>query len=110
MTMPPLYYFVVDAFTDRPFAGNPAAVVPLPGWRDEGWLQSVAMEMNLSETAFLVKQDDGYRLRSFFHDKPATKLSSPNHATFACRVPSCTETGGTRGGGRNSLIACLIPN
>jgi PhzF family phenazine biosynthesis protein len=47
--------FVVDAFTNRPFAGNPAAVVSLAEWRDDAWLQSVAMEMNLSETAFLVE-------------------------------------------------------
>ena len=47
-------YFVVDAFTNRPFQGNPAAVVPLDHWKEDSWLQSVAMEMNLSETAFLV--------------------------------------------------------
>jgi len=53
----------VDAFTDKPFAGNPAAVCLLPAPRDEGWMQSVAREMNLSETAFLVRQADGYALR-----------------------------------------------
>ncbi len=58
--MSPLRYFVVDAFTNRPFAGNPAAVVPLTAWPDDAWLQNVAMEMNLSETAFLVNEDDGY--------------------------------------------------
>jgi hypothetical protein len=62
MTMPnPLRYFVVDAFTDRPFAGNPAAVVPLSGWPDKKWLQNVAMEMNLSETAFLVPNAQVHR-------------------------------------------------
>jgi predicted PhzF superfamily epimerase YddE/YHI9 len=40
--------FLVDAFTDQPFAGNPAAVCLLPEWRDERWLQAVAAEMNLS--------------------------------------------------------------
>ena len=80
MTMPLLRYFVVDAFTDRPFAGNPAAVVPLPEWRDDGWLQNVAMEMNLSETAFLVKQDDGYRLRWF---TPKIEVVLCGHATLA---------------------------
>ena len=53
-TTAPFRYFVVDAFTDRPFAGNPAAVVPLSGWPDNKWLHNVAMEMNLSETVFLV--------------------------------------------------------
>jgi hypothetical protein len=58
--MSPFRYFVVGAFTDRPFAGNPAAVVPLSAWTDDGWLQDVAMEMSLSESAFLVKEGDGY--------------------------------------------------
>ena len=57
--------FQVDAFTDRPFAGNPAAVCLLPEPKDDQWMQAVAAEMNLSETAFLRKQDDGYRLRWF---------------------------------------------
>jgi PhzF family phenazine biosynthesis protein len=76
----PLRYFVVDAFTDRPFAGNPAAVMPLPAWRDDGWLQDVAREMNLSETAFLVKEGDGYRLRWF---TPAIEVELCGHATLA---------------------------
>src|SRR5438874_13820471 len=54
--------FHVDAFTDRPFAGNPAAVCLLPAWREDRWLQAVAREMNLSETAFLVKQEEPDRL------------------------------------------------
>ena len=78
--MPPLRYFVVDAFTDRPFAGNPAAVVPLSEWRDDAWLQNVAMEMNLSETAFLVTEGDGYRLRWF---TPKTEVALCGHATLA---------------------------
>ena len=77
MTFP---YSVVDAFTDRPFAGNPAAVVPLSEWRNDGWLQNVAMEMNLSETAFLVKEDDGYRLRWF---TPKVEVALCGHATLA---------------------------
>src|SRR5205823_14988814 len=56
MTIP---LFHVDAFTDRPFAGNPAAVCLLPSWQEGRWLQAVAGEMNLSETAFLVKNADG---------------------------------------------------
>ena len=55
----------VDAFTDRPFAGNPAAVCLLPEERPAQWMQDVAREMNLPETVFLVKQADGYRLRWF---------------------------------------------
>jgi PhzF family phenazine biosynthesis protein len=80
MTMLPLRYFVVDAFTDRPFAGNPAAVIPLTDWRGDEWLQNVAMEMNLSETAFLVKEDDGYRLRWF---TPKIEVALCGHATLA---------------------------
>ena len=77
--MPALRYFVVDAFTDRPFSGNPAAVVPLTEWKDDGWLQSVAMEMNLSETAFLVPEGDGYRLRWF---TPRVEVALCGHATL----------------------------
>jgi hypothetical protein len=57
--------FHVDAFTDRPFAGNPAAVCLLPSWKEDRWLQAIAREMNLSETAFLVKQPDHFDLRWF---------------------------------------------
>lgn len=78
--MSPFRYFVVDAFTDRPFSGNPAAVVPLSAWTNDGWLQNVAMEMNLSETAFLVKEDDGYRLRWF---TPKVEVALCGHATLA---------------------------
>ena len=54
--------FQVDAFTDQPFSGNPAAVCLLPESRDDHWMQAVAAEMNLSETAFLLEQDDGCAL------------------------------------------------
>jgi PhzF family phenazine biosynthesis protein len=70
----------VDAFTDTPFAGNPAAVCLLPAPRDEGWMQKVAREMNLSETAFLVPQADGYALRWF---TPAVEVVLCGHATLA---------------------------
>ena len=80
MNMPSHRYYVVDAFTGQPFAGNPAAVVPLSEWRDDGWLQNVAMEMNLSETAFLVKENDGYRLRWF---TPKVEVALCGHATLA---------------------------
>src|SRR3989454_4291488 len=70
----------VDAFTDKPFAGNPAAVCILPAPHDEGWMQHVAQEMNLSETAFLVRQNDGYDLRWF---TPAVEVALCGHATVA---------------------------
>jgi PhzF family phenazine biosynthesis protein len=70
----------VDAFTDKPFAGNSAAVCVLPESRDESWMQSVALEMNLSETAFLVRQAVGYQLRWF---TPAVEVDLCGHATLA---------------------------
>ena len=72
--------FQVDAFTDRPFAGNPAAVCLVPEPRDEAWMQNVAREMNLSETAFLHKQKDGFDLRWF---TPAVEVDLCGHATLA---------------------------
>ena len=70
----------VDAFTDQPFRGNPAAVCVLPAARDEGWMQAVAREMNLSETAFLVAHADGYDLRWF---TPTVEVDLCGHATLA---------------------------
>jgi PhzF family phenazine biosynthesis protein len=70
----------VDAFTDTPFAGNPAAVCILPAPRDERWMQDVAREMNLSETAFLHRENDGYRLRWF---TPTVEVALCGHATLA---------------------------
>jgi predicted PhzF superfamily epimerase YddE/YHI9 len=72
--------FQVDAFTDKPFAGNPAAVCVLPEPANERWMQQVANEMNLSETAFLVEQDDGYQLRWF---TPQVEVELCGHATLA---------------------------
>jgi PhzF family phenazine biosynthesis protein len=72
--------FQVDAFTDRPFAGNPAAVCIMPEPRDDAWMQNVAREMNLSETAFLHKQEDGYSLRWF---TPVVEVDLCGHATLA---------------------------
>lgn len=70
----------VDAFTDKPFAGNPAAVCVLPEPQDEQWMQNVAREMNLSETAFLTRQPDGFNLRWF---TPAVEVDLCGHATLA---------------------------
>ncbi|MFO0938123.1 MAG: PhzF family phenazine biosynthesis protein, partial [Gemmataceae bacterium] len=61
----PAPLFVVDAFADSPFRGNPAAVVPLESPADEGWMKNVAREMNLSETAFVWPEAEGFRLRWF---------------------------------------------
>jgi PhzF family phenazine biosynthesis protein len=80
---------VIDAFTDRPFAGNPAAVCLLDGdsWPDEGWMQAVAAEMNLSETAFAHRLPEGgqggpadWALRWF---TPAVEVDLCGHATLA---------------------------
>ncbi len=70
----------VDAFTDCPFQGNPAAVCVLSAPQSEEWMQQVAREMNLSETAFLVPQEDGFNLRWF---TPATEVGLCGHATLA---------------------------
>jgi PhzF family phenazine biosynthesis protein len=70
----------VDAFTSTPFAGNPAAVCVLSTPQDDTWMQNVAREMNLSETAFLVKQDDGFNLRWF---TPTVEVPLCGHATLA---------------------------
>ena len=76
----PLRITQVDAFTDRPFTGNPAAVCILPVPANEAWMRAVAREMNLSETAFLVREDDAYRLRWF---TPAIEVDLCGHATLA---------------------------
>ena len=72
----------VDAFASGPFRGNPAAVCILDGARDEAWMQSVAAEMNLSETAFLVARPDSssFDLRWF---TPAVEVALCGHATLA---------------------------
>jgi len=76
----PLPIVQVDAFTDRPFAGNPAAVCVLPAAADARWMLDVAREMNLSETAFLVRRPDGFDLRWF---TPAVEIDLCGHATLA---------------------------
>jgi PhzF family phenazine biosynthesis protein len=70
----------VDAFTDRPFTGNPAAVCVLAETADDAWMQAVAREMNLSETAFLREEGGGYALRWF---TPTTEVDLCGHATLA---------------------------
>ena len=70
----------IDAFASGPFTGNPAAVCFLDRMRDDAWMQNVAVEMNLSETAFLLPEDNGYRLRWF---TPAIEVDLCGHATLA---------------------------
>jgi PhzF family phenazine biosynthesis protein len=77
MTIP---LFQVDAFTDRPFHGNPAAVCLLEAARDEEWMQAVAAEMNLAETAFVSPREEGYDLRWF---TPTCEVDLCGHATLA---------------------------
>jgi len=72
--------FQVDSFTNKAFAGNPAAVCILNEPRDEQWMKNIAREMNLSETAFLEKQNDGYNLRWF---TPTVEVALCGHATLA---------------------------
>mgnify|MGYP006283156395 CR=1 FL=1 len=84
-----LSLYQVDAFTNTPFAGNPAAVCLLPTARNAEWMQDVAAEMNLSETAFLRPQPDGtYRLRWF---TPTHEVDLCGHATLASAHVLWTE-------------------
>jgi len=78
MTTIPLYQ--IDAFADRPFAGNPAAVCPLERFPADHVLQAIAEENNLSETAFLVRENGAWRLRWF---TPAKEVDLCGHATLA---------------------------
>lgn len=72
--------FQVDAFTNELFKGNPAAVCPLDEWLTDGLLQNIAAENNLSETAFFVKEKEGFHIRWF---TPQTEVSLCGHATLA---------------------------
>ena len=72
--------FHVDAFTAKPFGGNPAAVCPLTGWLDDNLLRAVASENNLSETAYFVPNGDHYDLRWF---TPLCEVKLCGHATLA---------------------------
>lgn len=81
--MSELPFFQVDAFAEAPLTGNPAAVMPLEQWLDDGLMQAIAAENNLSETAFAVpsdRADADYDLRWF---TPATEVDLCGHATLA---------------------------
>ena len=72
--------YMVDAFTDKVFSGNPAAVCVLDRWPEESLMKSIALENNLSETAFVVKEPSGYHLRWF---TPKDEINLCGHATLA---------------------------
>lgn len=73
-------FWHVNAFADAPFTGNPAAVVVLDCWPEDGWMQAVAAQNALSETAFLVKESDGWHIRWF---TPKVEVELCGHATLA---------------------------
>lgn len=84
----PQRIFQVDSFTDTPFCGNPACVCILATPRDAEWMQAVAGEMNVSETAFLYPRDSGYNLRWF---TPLVEVDLCGHATLASAHVLWTE-------------------
>ncbi len=84
----PIYQ--VDAFADRLFTGNPAAVCPLQGWLDDWQMQAIAAENNLAETAFFVPQGKGFQIRWF---TPALEVDLCGHATLAAAHILFTELG-----------------
>ena len=75
-----LELYQIDSFTEQLFCGNPAAVVPLDSWLPDDLMQSIALENNLSETAFFVAEGDGYHLRWF---TPTDEMDLCGHATLA---------------------------
>lgn len=87
MTLP---LFQIDAFATRAFEGNPAAVCPLEDWLDDAAMQAIAAENNLSETAFFVRESDGFRIRWF---TPTTEVDLCGHATLAAAHVLFTELG-----------------
>jgi PhzF family phenazine biosynthesis protein len=86
--MPTLPLYQVDAFSSRPFAGNPAAVCPLDGPIPEALMQDIAAENNLSETAFFHRQGDAFSLRWF---TPTVEVDLCGHATLASAFVLMTE-------------------
>ncbi len=82
--------FQADAFTDKLFGGNPAAICPLDKWLPDEVMQKIAIENNLAETAFFVKNDTGYKLRWF---TPEYEIDLCGHATLASAHILFTELG-----------------
>ena len=85
-----LKMFQIDAFTNRSFAGNPAAVVPLDEWMDDSLMQAIAAENNLAETAFFVPDGDAFQLRWF---TPKVEVKLCGHATLATAFVLFNELG-----------------
>ena len=112
-------YYHVDAFTSRPFAGNPAGVCILESWPEETLLQSIAAENNLAETAFAVETGEGFELRWF---SPETEIDLCGHATLAtahvlfvhrnypgAQISFQTQSGELRVSRNNELIEMDFP-
>ena len=78
--MPELPIYIIDAFADRPLAGNPAAVVPLETWLTDATMQAIAGELNLSETVFFVPDGEAFAIRWF---TPTREVDMIGHATLA---------------------------
>src|ERR1700753_1842844 len=89
MTVP---IYQADAFTNRLFGGNPAAICPLTEWLPDATMQKIAAENNLAETAFFVKNENGYKLRWF---TPEYEIDLCGHATRASAHILFTELGYT---------------
>ncbi|HPD83459.1 MAG: PhzF family phenazine biosynthesis protein [Alphaproteobacteria bacterium] len=86
--MPALSIYQVDAFTSHIFGGNPAAVVPLEAWLPDSVMQNIAIENNLSETAFFIPDGDGFYLRWF---TPTYEIDLCGHATLATAFVILTQ-------------------
>lgn len=82
--------YQIDAFTDKLFGGNPAAVVPLEYWPSDAFMQSIAAENNLAETAFVVPEDQDFRIRWF---TPGVEVDLCGHATLATAYVMFTQLG-----------------
>ena len=82
--------YQVDAFADKLFGGNPAAVCPLDAWLPDDLLLNIAMENNLAETAYYVKEKEGYRIRWF---TPTVEVDLCGHATLATAAVLFTHEG-----------------
>ncbi|QDT53521.1 Trans-2,3-dihydro-3-hydroxyanthranilate isomerase [Caulifigura coniformis] len=107
--MPLTPCFQIDAFADRPFTGNPAAVCLLDRDVDDAWMQNVAAEMNLAETAFVRPREDGYSLRWF---TPEVEVDLCGHATLASAHALWTEAAvpsdrALRFHTRSGLLTCV---
>lgn len=98
-------YFVVDAFTDKLFSGNPAGVCILPSWPATDLMQNIARENNLSETAFVVGEGPDYQLRWF---TPTVEIELCGHATLATAFILCSFFGAGRETMRFSTLSGIL--